>query len=266
MLEEENEKCKKDLESREAECERKLLAAEKIFDYCSKRNQSFAWHMDPATVSPRSIDRPVITQTGSVEKHDQQPSQVEWRSKAVSVQDHADHDALPSERAAGDAGKSVHMSPLESSILSPHTPASTLATPLQEVHSPNWFDGDAIKHWRQILGQRKILFEQLEAEVCQREEEKWQLISDVAGISSELLDKKSLVNALHKEISELEAEKARLTRDMDQMQKTAEQEMQEERKKLLEGWVDEMRKERVQREEKMEEERASWSEKIERMR
>ena len=120
-----------------------------------------------------------------------------------------------------------------------------------------------VGHWQQVqrhVLERESLLEQLEAEVGQREYEKLQLINDVAQKSIELLHSKSCITTLQDEIAELqkqreelEADRAKQTRSVEETRRLAAQELNMEREKLIQGWEDEMRAERGRRERALEE-------------
>ena len=104
------------------------------------------------------------------------------------------------------------------------------------------------------------MLERLEIEVGEREDEKLQLINDIAQQSVQLLMHKSQTRALRDEIDMLELGGKQAGHDI----AAVDSQLRAERKKLLQGWEEEMRKERQGRGRELEEERTRWKSEMQR--
>ena len=76
--------------------------------------------------------------------------------------------------------------------------------------------------------------ERLQGEVAAREEQRGQLVDDLAGVGADIVDGKSLASALRADIAQLELQKAGLMDEIQQMGQVAEEQWQHEWQKLRE--------------------------------
>ena len=278
----------KDMRECEKECERKLLAAENLFSYCTKNGYTSAVpnllglaaplthsRAEGATQDARAFMTPSGAHClgadsedlrGKEEKSQRRDSQAVGGERGEEEEDQM----REGDRSESATLQSLFTVPLSSTC----TPAAAPSTPLSCLPSPyaSLTPADLVSHWQQVqrhVLERESLLEQLEAEVGQREDEKMQLINDVAQKSIELLESKSRVSALQDEIAglqqqrkELEADRAKQAYGVEEARKLAAQELYMEREKLIEAWEGEMRAERAQRERALEEERANWNQRM----
>ena len=278
----------KDMREREKECERKLLAAENLFNYCSKHGSTAVDLSIPVAATPLTLSH---TDEGTTHGACLTPGALDLEAEPGDpiaeggrIGRGRDLQAVGGRRGRGDdeqerEGDQSEVVPRQTLLTSPlpsaATPEAALWTPAPTPYaslSGALTPADVVGHWQQVqrhVLERESLLEQLEAEVGQREDEKLQLINDVAQKSIELLHSKSCITTLQDEIAELqkqreelEADRAKQTRSVEETRRLAAQELNMEREKLIQGWEDEMRAERGRRERALEEERAQWNQRL----